>query len=127
MRGLQDKQDAPSVARYFRRAARALPYLSRTTRLIWRAAPKWSVLWLLLLIVQGFLPVAIVYLTRPLINGIAVAIAGGGGWSPIVWPATLMAAALILTELLRGATQWVRTVQSELVRDHITSLIHDKS
>jgi len=38
-----------------------------------------------------------------------------------------MASALLLAEILRGATHWVSTVQAALVQDHITSLIHDKS
>src|SRR5439155_2180082 len=123
----QYKPDSPSVVRYFRRAVSALPFVSRTLQLIWRAAPNWSAVWVLLLFLQGFLPLAIVYLTRPLVNGIAAAVARGGGWQPILWPASLMAATLILTELLRGLSQWVRTVESELVQDQITSLIHDKS
>ena len=123
----QHKPDSPSVVRYFRRAVSALPFVSRTLQLIWRAAPNWSAVWVLLLFLQGFLPLAIVYLTRPLVNGIAAAVARGGGWETILWPASLMAATLILTELLRGLSQWVRTVESELVQDQITSLIHDKS
>src|SRR5437870_13729130 len=123
----QHKPDSPSVVRYFRRDVSALPFVSRTLQLIWRAAPNWSAVWVLLLFLQGFLPLAIVYLTRPLVNGIAAAVARGGGWETILWPASLMAATLILTELLRGLSQWVRTVESELVQDQITSLIHDKS
>src|SRR2546427_11438297 len=123
----KNKPEAPSVARYFQRGAAALPYLSRTIQLIWRAAPQWSVVWILLLLLQGFLPVTIVYLTRPLVNGIAAAVARGGGWGAILLPAILMAAVLILSGLLRGATQWVRTIQSDLVQDHITLLVYDKS
>jgi ATP-binding cassette subfamily B protein len=78
-------------------------------------------------LLQGFIPVAIVYLTRPLVNGIAASVTRGGGWGPILWPAILMGAALIAGELLNSASQWVRTVASELVKDHITSLIHEKS
>ena len=127
MTGFQKEQGVPSVARYFRRAGSALPYLFRTLRLISLAAPNWTAAWIALLLVQGFLPVAIVYLTRPLVNGITAAAASRAGWTPILWPATLIGAALLLAELLRSATQWIRTVQSELVQDHITSLIHDKS
>src|SRR3954464_8639371 len=118
--------DLPSIGRYFQRAANAVPYLFRTLSLIWRAAPHWTVWWLALLLVQGFIPVLIVYLTRPLVNGITGAIASGTGWRPILLPASLMAGALFFSEPLRGVTQWIRTVQSELVQDHITSLIHRK-
>src|SRR6266699_5293391 len=98
------KAGAPSVARYFRRAERALPYLFRTLRLIGQAAPGWTAEWIALLLVQGFVPVAIVYLTRPLVNGITAAASSRAGWTPILWPAALIGAALLLAELLRSAT-----------------------
>jgi ATP-binding cassette, subfamily B, bacterial len=127
IRSKKKQHDAPSLGRYLQRAGNAVPYVFRTLALIWRAAPHWTVWWIALLLVQGFLPVLIVYLTRPLVNGITAAVASGAGWRPILLPAALMAAALLLTELLRGVTQWIRTVQSELVQDHITALIHRKS
>ena len=116
-----------TVSGYFRRAAQNLPHLPRTLKLIARATPGWTSVWLLLLLVQGFLPAAVVYLTRPLVNGIVDAARSGSGWSSILFPAALMASALLLAEILRGATHWVSTVQAALVQDHITSLIHDKS
>jgi len=127
IRSKKKQHDAPSLGRYLQRAGNAVPYVFRTLALIWRAAPHWTVWWIALLLVQGFLPVLIVYLTRPLVNGITAAVASGAGWRPILLPAALMAAALLLIELLRGVTQWIRTVQSELVQDHITALIHRKS
>src|SRR5207247_5208626 len=72
-------------------------------------------------------PVATVYLTRPVVNGIVAAIRSDGGWRPIPGPAALIAVVLLRTEVLRGAIQSVRTVQADLVHDHITSLIHRKS
>jgi ATP-binding cassette subfamily B protein len=38
-----------------------------------------------------------------------------------------MAGVLLLTEFLRSAIEWVRTAQSELVQDHISALVHEKS
>jgi ATP-binding cassette subfamily B protein len=110
-----------------RRAATQLPNLPRTLRLVWQAAPRWTLAWTILLLIQGFLPVATVYLTRPLVNGIVAAVRSGGDWRPILTPALFMAAVLLLGELLQGAIHWVRTAQADLVQDHITSLIHKKS
>jgi ABC-type multidrug transport system fused ATPase/permease subunit len=112
----QEEHSAASVARYFRRTKSTLPYLFRTLSLIWRAAPTWTAVWMVLLLVQGFLPVAVVYLTRPLVNGIAAGIASGGDWSPVLRPALLIAAALVLGELLREATKSVQAVQSDSSR-----------
>src|ERR1051326_2245747 len=102
IRGKQE-DNAPSVARYFRRAGNALPYLLRTLSLIWRAAPRWTAAPIILLFLQGCIPGCVVYLTRPLVNGITAAVASGGNWRPILWPAALMGGALLLAEVLRGA------------------------
>jgi ATP-binding cassette subfamily B protein len=110
-----------------RRAALQLADISRALRLVWQAAPGWTVALTFLLLVQGFLPVATVYLTRPLVNGIVAGIRSGGDWRPILWPAVLMGIVLLLSELLSGVIDWVRTAEAELVQDHITGLIHRKS
>jgi len=39
----------------------------------------------------------------------------------------LLGGILLLIEVVRGGINWVRTVQAELLQDHITSLIHEKS
>jgi ATP-binding cassette subfamily B protein len=101
--------------------------ISRALRLVWRAAPGWTITLTILLLVQGFLPVATVYLTRPLVNGIVAGVHSGGNWRPILLPAVLMAVVLLLSELLRGVINWVRTAEAEFVQDHITGLIHRKS
>jgi ATP-binding cassette subfamily B protein len=38
-----------------------------------------------------------------------------------------LGATLLLMEIVRNAINWVRTVQAELLQDHITALIHEKS
>jgi ATP-binding cassette, subfamily B, bacterial len=110
-----------------RRAALQLADISRALRMVWQAAPGWTVTWAVLLLVQGFLPVATVYLTRPLVNGIVAGVHSGGDWRPILWPAVLMGMVLLFSELISGVIDWVRTAEAELVQDHITGLIHRKS
>ena len=39
----------------------------------------------------------------------------------------LLGGVMLLMEVVRNAINWVRTVQAELLQDHITSLIHEKS
>lgn len=111
-------------------AVSRLPNLFRALALVWNAAPRWTLIWALLLIVQGLLPAATVYLTRDVVNSL-VAVAGTGvDWvrlRPALLPAALMAAILLLSEILRSVLGWIRTTQSELVQDHISTLIHEKS
>jgi ATP-binding cassette subfamily B protein len=107
-----------------------LPYLIRALVLVWNAARRWTLVWFFLLIVQGLLPVVTVYLTRALVDHLVTALQADSSWSAFrtVLPFVIvMAGVLLLGELLSYAADFVRTVQGELVRDHISRLIHGQS
>src|SRR6185369_16391909 len=72
------------------------------------------------------LPAATVYLTKLVVDGVVVALRNGGS-RPVLLPLLLLGGVLLLMEVARNAINWVRTVQAELLQDHITSLIHEKS
>ena len=113
-----------------RRALIHLPYVPRALALAWRATRAWTLAWSFLLLLQGLLPVATVYLSRSLVDRLVPALGSGGNWqglTPVLVPLGLLAAVLLLTELLRIAATWVRTAQAELLKDHISALIHTKS
>ena len=107
-----------------------LPYLPRAFSLVWQAARIWTAWWLLLLVVQGLLPAAVVLLLRALVDELVVIIGSAGAWEE-VWPlavlAVLMGGALLLQELLRGVTSWVRSAQALLVQDYISAIVHRQS
>ena len=63
-----------------RRIRQQFPYLPQAFRLVRQAAGGLLIVWLVLLLVQGLLPVAAVYLTRELVDGIAAMVGAGGGW-----------------------------------------------
>jgi ATP-binding cassette subfamily B protein len=107
-----------------------LPYLPRALALVWSASKALTAVWVVLLVVQGLLPIATVYLTRSLVNWLAAAVRAGGSRADIrpgLVIAAMMAAVLLAAEILRSITTWIRTAQSELVQDHINDLIHEKS
>lgn len=104
--------------------------IGRSVRLVWSACPNWTFLWLFLLVVQGMLPIGLVQLTRTVVDRLAAAIGSGTSWTnfaPVLGPAALMAGIFLLTELLQVCTEWTRTIQSELMQDHIARLVHEKS
>jgi len=107
-----------------------LSYLPQTFSLIWSASHYWTVAWVVLLIIQGVLPAATVYLTRAVVDSL-VAVVGTGisatSVDTLLVPVALMAGVLLLTEFLQGASEWIRTAQSELVQDHISGLVHTQS
>jgi len=106
------------------------PYLGRAFGLVWRAAGGWTAAWLVLLAALGLLPVATVYLTKHVVDSLVAALGGGTAWEN-VRPTFLLAAALggvlLLAEVFRSLNAWIRAVQAERVRDHMSALIHRKS
>src|SRR5262245_59265960 len=111
----------------------ALSHLPRAIALVWGATRNWTAAWALLLLIQGLLPAAIVYLTRPLIDSLVSAVNSGGGADsinglrPVLWWGGLMAALMLLAEISRELIVWIRRNQSELLRDHIAGLIYRQS
>ncbi|HEX9115540.1 MAG TPA: ABC transporter ATP-binding protein [Anaerolineae bacterium] len=120
----------PALLTSLRRAAGQIPHLIGGLALVWDAAPVWTVLWLALVVVQGLLPAATVYLTRAVVDGLTAAIAAHGdpaALRPLLGWALLFVAVFLSTELLRSLVEWIHAAQSELVRDHVTALVHRQS
>jgi len=118
------------ATRVWRQALAQLPYLVPTLGLIWSATGYRTVLWAVLLLCQGLLPIGTVYLTRAVVNSLVAAYRAGGGWESIEQVLVLAAAAaglVVLGELLGIAIYWVKEAQAELVRDRIHALVHEKS
>ena len=107
-----------------------LSYVPRALCLIWSASRSWTLAWLVLVAGEGILPAVLVFLTRPLIDAIVPVMGAGWSWErikPVLSPAALMGSIVVLSEILRPASNWIRTAQSEIVRDYLSGLVHDKS
>lgn len=103
---------------------------ARAIALVARFAPRLTTAWAMLLAAQGVLPVAVVYLTRALVDSLVAAAGSGGAWANLKQPllyALLMAGVLLATELLSALLRWVRTALAEQVRDHLAGLVHEKA
>lgn len=102
------------------------PSVARVLRLVWQAAPSWTAIWLILLVVQGLLPVATVYLTKYLVDSL-VALIESGLEPDLLWPALTAIAGMLLvmlvSEMLRSFTNMVYTAQSDLVSDYVRDLV----
>jgi ATP-binding cassette subfamily B protein len=107
-----------------------LPYLPRAFGLVWTATRWWTVAWLALLVTRGLLPAVSVALTRSLVNSL-VAVIGQGGASEAIRETLLLAMFVggvsVLMQFLNRSADWVRTVQSELIREHVATLVHRQS
>jgi len=107
-----------------------LPYVPWALLLVWNTTRGLTIAWGVLLVIQGLLPVATVYLIRPLVDSLAKAAGGGVGLqniTPTLILVVLMAAVILLGGCLQGLNNWIRTAQSERVQDYMSNLIHQKS
>lgn len=107
-----------------------LSQLPKAYHLFWTAAQGWTIAWGILLIVQGLLPAATIYLTKLLVDNLVAAIKIGlseESLELLLLPGALMATILALTEVLQAILNWIRTIQAELVQDYISCLIHKKA
>lgn len=105
-------------------------YLPRTIALVWQAARKWTTWWIVVSVAEGLLPVILVYLTRFLVDSIVF-------WTShrqdddellrVLVAGALIAAVMILSRVLRSVRSWTGEAQADLLRDHISGLIHTKS
>src|ERR1044072_2051696 len=92
-----------------------LPWLPRGLALAWHASRRWTIAWLLLLIVQGLVPVGLVYLTKVLVDALVAALKTGPAWPNVrgvLVIFALLAAITLLSEAVRAAIGWIRAVQS---------------
>ncbi|HKQ78114.1 MAG TPA: ABC transporter ATP-binding protein [Blastocatellia bacterium] len=111
----------------------ALSHLPRAITLVWGATRSWTAVWGTLLLIQGLLPAATVYLTKPLIDSLVAAVNSGGtadsidALQPVLWWGGLMAALMLLAEILREGARWIHRNQAELLQDHIAELVHRQS
>lgn len=107
-----------------------LPNVGRSLRIAWRVSPRLTLAWGVLIVAQGLLPVATVYLARAVVDSLVAAAGQGTEWANLRAPllyAVLMAGVLLLSEVFGAVIRWVRTAQTEMAKDHISSLVHDKA
>ncbi|MDD2336016.1 MAG: ABC transporter ATP-binding protein [Geobacteraceae bacterium] len=105
------------------------PYIPKTMQLVWQASGIWMVAWLVLLLLQGALPVAVVYMTRHVVNSLVdvasqSSLSSMMGNHEIVFSVVILGALLVTEKILLSAGQWVRTIQSQRIQDHMAGLIH---
>jgi ATP-binding cassette subfamily B protein len=104
--------------------------MGRGLGLVWQAARGWTVAWAVLLLVQGLIPAAQVYLTKMTVDFLAADISTAHASAVLTraWPPMAMIGLLwIFSQIIASLIRWARVAQAELVQDSIHSLIHDKA
>lgn len=98
--------------------------------LVWGAAPRWTMLTLGLAVVLAVLPLAGLWLTKTIVDGVTAAVQGGGaspGFGGILLQIGLLALVGLLTAAARAGNQLAVEAQGHLVTDHVVERVHEKS
>ncbi|MEM8808777.1 MAG: ABC transporter ATP-binding protein [Cyanobacteria bacterium P01_G01_bin.38] len=119
-----------SISASFRHTNTIASQLFKTFVLVWSASGYWTLIWILVLVIQGLLPAASVALSRWLVDNLVEVVGKGVEWATIqtlLLPTGLMTGILLATQVLSSINELIRTIQSELVQDHISHLVHEQS
>lgn len=109
-----------------RRIAAALP---RAYAIVAAAAPRETLVLVVATLLAGFIPVALLGLTKPTVDAVSALIAasGGGDWQRPMLLVAVMAALLLVGEALAALSGWLRLGQGERVGLHVRGLAQDQS
>ncbi len=97
--------------------------------LVWESAPGWTVAGAVLIIVQGVLPLAALYLMKLIVDSVTAGVvtAGTDVFGSVLFLIALAGGVALLTVMCNSASAIISEAQSALVSDHVQELIHSKS
>ncbi len=107
-----------------------LKHIRQAVRLVWKSAPGWTVLQGALVMLQGVLPVATLFLTRRLVDAANVFLSQTAGvrdpW-PLVALAPWVGAVAVVGWFSRASSSLVATAQVEVVSDAVQDALQSKA
>jgi ATP-binding cassette subfamily B protein len=84
----------------------------------------------IVLVLQGLLPVASLYLIKRIIDEVVRLVQGGGDGSAVGSVLVLIAAAAglaVASSIVSSVAGWLQEAQSQIVTDHVQDVLHEKS
>lgn len=109
-----------------RTTLRLLPAL----RLVWQSSPSWTIARVVLLLIQGILPVVSIYLTKLIIDTVVANLSitdKAAAFSSVIPWILLAGAATLLNNVCNSLTELVITAHSQRVTDYMQGIINAKS
>ena len=106
-------------------AFRFLPAL----RLVWLSSPSWTIARVILVVIQGILPLAIIYLAKLIIDTVTINLTNNSAdsFGKILPLIILTGAVTIFNNLCQLLTELVNSAHSQRVTDYMQGIIHVKS
>jgi ATP-binding cassette, subfamily B, bacterial len=109
-----------------KQATRFVPAL----RLVWQSSPGWTISRIVLVSIQGILPLASIYLAKLIIDTVTTNLNSPDKTAIFrqVLPLLILAAVVtVITTLCQSLTELVNTAHAQQVTDYMQGIIHDKS
>ncbi len=104
--------------------------LDHALKLVWQAGPGWSILSIILIIIQGVLPVIALYLMKLIIDAVTLSITTpdkSAIFKQVVFYICLGAGIALLQAFCQLMGSLVRETQALYVTDYVTHILHSKS
>lgn len=114
----------------FRNALRRVIRVDRAIRLVWTNTPGWTLVQLALVIIQGLLPLAGLYLTKQIVDAVSAGIASADldtALSQVLLYVGMAAGVALLKAICGSLSDLTREVQSMRVTDAVSDLLHAQS
>ncbi|MFC1832336.1 ABC transporter ATP-binding protein [Thermodesulfobacteriota bacterium] len=104
--------------------------IDRAISLVWQASPKWTIINALLVIVQGLIPLAALYLIKLIIDTISEAVQSGSvesAASHVILLVVIAACVAIVQVGVSRLASYVTEAQAITVTDYVHDVMHKKS
>jgi ATP-binding cassette, subfamily B, bacterial len=104
--------------------------LERALRLVWQTAPRWTLVNVALVFVQGALPLAALYLMKRIVDAVSESIAAPDkaiAFQRVAAWILLAGGIAILTALTRSLSEYAAEAQSLQVTDAVADILHAQS
>lgn len=99
-------------------------------RLVWQSSPRWTVARVVLLIIQGILPLVSIYLSKIIIDTVTTSFNAANktaAFQQILWLIVIMGGVTLLNTLCNAIAELVTTAHSMRVTDYMQGIIQAKS
>ncbi len=104
--------------------------IKRALLFVWHSAPTLTTIKVILIIIQGLLPLALLYLTKLVVDTVANSLTATNkqaAFSQIMFLLALAGGITLVTGLSRSLSGLISTLQSQRVTDYMEGMLHDKS
>lgn len=104
--------------------------LKTATYLVWQSSPSWTTGRLILVVIQGILPLASLYLTKLIVDAVTASVTSVDK-TPILHQALLLVGlytgVMLMTNLCGALSELINTAQRQRLTDHTQDLLHTQA